>query len=42
MEKSTIFLPVNNNGEPDWEFIENYMMSLQYSREIKRLSIATQ
>ena len=31
MEKTTIKLPINAIGEPDWIFMENYIKSLNYS-----------
>ena len=31
MQTSTIRLPVNTNGDPDWEFMERYIKSLPYS-----------
>ena len=40
-QKSTIFLPVNDKGEPDLEFMENYMKSLRYSKEIETFSVTT-
>lgn len=32
MRDSTIKLPVNLKGEIDWEFMENYIKSLPYSK----------
>lgn len=32
MEKSKIKLPVNENGDTDWMFMENYIKSLPYSK----------
>lgn len=32
MEKSVIKLPVTKNGKPDWEFMEQYIKSLKYSK----------
>lgn len=34
MQKSTIKLPVNSSGDPDWEFMEDYIKSLPYSKAI--------
>lgn len=34
MKKSTMYLPVLNNGSPDWQFIENYIKSLPFSANI--------
>lgn len=34
MKKSEIRLPVNQNGDIDWEYIENYIKSLPYSSSI--------
>jgi len=36
MEKSTILLPIDKNGKPDWEFMENYIKSLRYSMELEK------
>lgn len=36
MEKSTIKLPVDENMKPDWDFIEKYVKSLNYSSGIVR------
>lgn len=38
MEGSTIMLPVNKNGDPNWEFMESYIKSLRYSTALKKLS----
>ena len=38
MEKSIIFLPINKKGDPDWDFMENYMKSLKYSKELEQLA----
>lgn len=34
MIKSRIKLPVNETGNPDWKFMENYIKSLKYSKAI--------
>lgn len=34
MKNSQIKLPVNKFGEPDWEFMENYIKSINYSKQI--------
>ena len=34
MPKSEIKLPVDNNGEPDWQFMEDYIKSLPYSSNL--------
>lgn len=34
MKISTIRLPVKENGDPDWVFMENYIKSLPYSSQI--------
>lgn len=34
MKNSKIKLPINNNGKPDWEFMENYIKSLPYSASL--------
>ena len=34
MRESTIKLPVTNNGQPDWKFMESYINSLPYSSQI--------
>ena len=31
MQKSLIKLPVDSNGKPDWQFMEDYIKSLPYS-----------
>jgi len=34
MKKSQIKLPTTSQGNPDWEFMENYIKSLPYSRSL--------
>lgn len=34
MQQSIIKLPIQSNGSPDWEFMENYIKSLPYSANI--------
>jgi len=34
MRKSIIKLPINDKGNPDWEFMENYIKGLAYSKEV--------
>ena len=34
MIKSTIKLPVDKQGNPDWNFMENYIKSLPYGDRI--------
>lgn len=34
MEKSKIKLPINSEGKPDWQFMENYIKSLPYSSNL--------
>lgn len=34
MNESQIKLPVTETGEPDWEFMENYIKSLPYSKSL--------
>ncbi len=34
MEKSKIKLPVDNDGNPDWQFMESYIKSLPYSSSL--------
>ena len=34
IQETVIPLPVNKNGEPDYEFMANYMQSLPYSSNI--------
>jgi hypothetical protein len=34
MNESKIRLPVTSSGEPDWQFMENYINSLPYSKSI--------
>ena len=31
MKETNIRLPITNNGEPDWSYIENYIKGLEYS-----------
>jgi hypothetical protein len=35
MNESLIRLPVDNKGNPDWKFMENYIKSLPYSKELE-------
>jgi len=35
ISETKIKLPVDKNGNPDWEFMENYIKSLNYSKELK-------
>ena len=35
MPKSKIKLPVNQDGKPDWQFMENYIKSLPYSSNLE-------
>lgn len=35
MEESVIKLPVDNSGNPNWKFMEDYMKSLPYSKAVK-------
>lgn len=37
IEKSKIKLPVDANGNPDWQFMEYYIKSLPYSKNIEQL-----
>ena len=34
IKNTVISLPVKENGEPDWEFMENYIKTLEYSGSI--------
>lgn len=34
MEKSKINLPIDSNGNPDWQFMEDYIKSLSYSKAL--------
>ncbi len=34
IKKEKIKLPIDNEGEPDWLFMENYIKGLPYSRNI--------
>lgn len=36
MEKSTILLPVDDKGNPDWNFMENYIKNLKYSKDLEK------
>lgn len=36
MEKSILKLPVDNNGNPDWVFMEEYIKTLSYSNALVR------
>lgn len=38
MEESKIKLPVTSKGQPDWEFMESYIKSLPYSKNLENLS----
>ena len=35
MRESTIKLPITPEGNPDWDFMENYMKSLPYSKSLE-------
>ncbi|MFA7708409.1 MAG: restriction endonuclease subunit S [Candidatus Pacearchaeota archaeon] len=35
LEKQKIKLPVDSNGEPDWQFMEDYIKSLPYSKALE-------
>ena len=35
MPKSQIKLPVTPQGKPDWQFMENYIKSLPYTKNLK-------
>lgn len=35
MKKSRIKLPVTSSGEPDWQFMEDYIKSLPYSKNLE-------
>ena len=34
MKKTQIKLPIDNNGDPDWQFMEDYIKSLPYSSNL--------
>jgi hypothetical protein len=34
MKESIIRLPVDINGQPDWQFMENYIKQLSFSSSI--------
>ncbi|MDE6429174.1 MAG: restriction endonuclease subunit S [Malacoplasma sp.] len=34
IKKTKIYLPVSKNGHPDWDFMENYIKTLPYSKYI--------
>ena len=34
MEQTKIKLPVTENNEPDWQFMEDYIKSLSYSKQL--------
>jgi type I restriction enzyme M protein len=34
-------LPINNNGEPDYEFMAQYMMNLEYKKRKEFLDFCT-
>jgi hypothetical protein len=36
MEESVIRLPVNVNGDPDWQFMDDYVKSLPYSNNLAK------
>ena len=33
--KDSILLPVDSKGDPDWQFMEDYIKSLQYSKALQ-------
>lgn len=33
-EKSTVYLPIDNKGNPDWQFMEDYIKSLPYTKNL--------
>ena len=35
MNKTTIMLPVDGNNHPDWQFMEDYIKSLPYSKNLE-------
>lgn len=35
MNETIMMLPVNNNNEPDWQFMEDYIKSLPYSNNLQ-------
>lgn len=41
MEKSMIRLPVDKNGDPDWNFIENFIKGLSYSKYLDPVNETT-
>lgn len=34
MPSSVIKLPIDNNGKPEWQFMEDYIKSLPYSSNL--------
>jgi hypothetical protein len=34
MQNSKIKLPITSDGSPDWQFMENYIKSLPYSKSM--------
>lgn len=42
MEKTEIKLPITKNGTPDWQFMEDYIKSLPYSKELNKLVYGSQ
>ena len=41
MENSTIKLPVNVDGKPDWDFMEGYIKNLPYSKGLEPVTEAS-
>ena len=39
LEKSQIKLPATPQGEPDWQFMENYIKSLPYTKNLKSVKM---
>lgn len=37
LKRQKIMLPINQNNEPDYEYMENYMKSLEYNQLQKYL-----
>jgi len=36
--KEKIYLPINSNGDPDWEYVENYIQSLEQKVKFNKIN----
>ena len=37
MNETQIYLPIKDNDDPDWNFMEDYIKSLKYSKELSKV-----